>query len=128
MARIAGVTVPNKRAEIALTYIFGIGLTRSNKILEESGIDKNVRINILSEEDLNKLRSIIKEKFIVEGDLRREKMLAIRRLRENGSYRGTRHTKRLPARGQSSRRNSRTVRGNVKKSVGSGRKPSAQKT
>ncbi|HPA25799.1 MAG TPA: 30S ribosomal protein S13 [bacterium] len=129
MARIAGINLPNdKRIEIGLTYIFGIGLTESKKILAMTKIDGNIRVKDLSEEQLNVLRQKIEKEYRVEGDLRRDILSNIKRLREIGSYRGSRHAKNLPARGQSTRRNCRTVRGNVRKSVGSGRKPSAQKT
>lgn len=129
MARIAGVNLPNdKRTEIGLTYIFGIGLTESKKILVATKIDGNIRVKDLSEEQLNILRQKIEKELRVEGDLRRDILSNIKRLKEIGSYRGSRHSKNLPSRGQSTRRNCRTVRGNVRKSVGSGRKPSAQKT
>lgn len=128
MARVAGVTLPNKRTEIALTYIHGVGLSRSKKILAETKIDKDKRVNDLTEDEIDVLRNYIKEQYIVEGDLKREKILAIRRLQENKSYRGLRHSKRLPVRGQSTRRNSRTVKGNSRTTVGSGRKSAGQKT
>lgn len=129
MARIAGVNLPNdKRTEVGLTYIFGIGLTESKKILAATKIDGNIRVKDLSEEQLNKLRQKIEKELRVEGDLRRDILSNIKRLKEIGSYRGSRHYKNLPVRGQSTRRNCRTVRGNVRKSVGSGRKPAAQKT
>ncbi len=129
MARISGVNLPNnKRAEIGLTYIFGIGRNRSNKILDELKIDKNKRIKDLDDNEINKLRQKIEKEFTVEGDLRREIMGNIKRLKEIGCYRGSRHIKGLPARGQKTRKNSRTVRGNKKQTVGSGRKSSIQKT
>ncbi len=128
MARIAGVNLPkDKRVEIGLTYIFGIGRSRSNKILAELKIDKNKRVKDLTDEEVNKLRKAI-EKYNVEGELRTDILNNIKRLKEISSYRGSRHTKSLPARGQSTRRNSRTVRGNKRKTVGTGRKPAAQKT
>lgn len=129
MARIAGVNLPNeKRIEVGLTYIFGIGLTQSKKILSACKVNPDIRVKDLPEEQLNSLRQKIEKEYRVEGDLRRDILSNIKRLKEIGSYRGSRHTKGLPARGQSTRRNNRTVRGNVRKSVGSGRKPAAQKT
>lgn len=129
MARIAGVNLPNeKRTEIGLTYIFGIGLSESKKILQITKINGDIRVKDLTEEQLNLLRQKIEKEYRVEGDLRRDILSNIKRLKEIGSYRGSRHAKGLPARGQSTRRNNRTVRGNTRRSVGSGRKPSAQKT
>lgn len=130
MARIAGVTLPNtKRAEIALTYIYGIGLTNSRKILEELKIDPNTRAKDLTEPQVNDIRKTIeKNGFLIEGELRREVLSNIKRLKEISSYRGSRHSKGLPSRGQSTKTNTRTVRGNVRKTAGSGRKASAQKT
>jgi len=127
--RIAGVTIPNeKRAEIALTYIFGIGRNQSNTILKSAEINPDTRIKNLSEEQVNKLRVIIEKKHKVEGDLKREIIGNIRRLKEINCYRGSRHIKKLPARGQRTKTNNRTVRGNVRKTSVSGRKQSAQKT
>jgi small subunit ribosomal protein S13 len=127
--RISGVTIPNnKRAEIALTYIFGIGRPKSNKILKSAGVDPNTRVSALKEEEINKLRVIIEKNEKVEGDLKREIIGNIKRLKEIGSYRGTRHAKNLPVRGQRTKTNNRTVRGNVRKAAGSGRRPAAQKT
>ena len=129
MARIAGVQLPNdKRIEIGLTYIYGIGENLSNEILDQVGINKDIRVKDLSPEDENKLKEIIEKSNKVEGDLRRDRMMNIKRLKEAGTYRGSRHEKGLPARGQSTKRNSRTVRGNVRKTAGSGRKASAEKT
>jgi len=124
MARIAGVNIPDKkRIEIALTYIYGIGRSLSNKILAETNINSDVRTEKLTEEQLNKLRGIIEgRRFKIEGDLRREKMMNIKRLKEIGSYRGIRHIKGLPVRGQQTRTNTRTVRGNVRKTMGSGKR------
>lgn len=128
MARIAGVQLPvNKKIEYGLTYIYGIGLTVSNKILETAKVDKAKRVKDLSEEEVNKIRDLVKQ-YVVEGDLRREIMANVRRLREIGSYRGIRHSRRLPVRGQRTKTNSRTVRGNVRKTMGSGRKDANQKT
>jgi len=127
--RIAGVTIPNeKRVEVSLTYIFGIGLVMSQKILKQANVDVDKRVKDLSEEEVNKLRVIIEKQYRVEGDLRRDVASNIKRLKEIGSYRGSRHSKGLPTRGQRTKTNNRTVRGNVKKTAGSGRKMSAQKT
>ncbi|MBI2625210.1 MAG: 30S ribosomal protein S13 [Candidatus Nealsonbacteria bacterium] len=129
MPRIAGVNIPeNKRIEIALTYIYGIGRSLSAKILKEANIDFNLRASQLNAEQTNKLKDIIEKKHIVEGDLRRELMMSIKRLKDIGSWRGVRHIKKLPVRGQRTRTNTRTVRGNVRKTVGSGRKPPAEPT
>lgn len=128
MVRIAGVNIPdNKRIEIALTYIFGVGLSISQRILAESGIDPNTRTKDLSNEDANKLREEIEKSVRVEGELRHAVKMNIKRLREIGCYRGTRHQKGLPVRGQRTKTNTRTVRGNVRKTMGSGRR-SAEKT
>ncbi|MFZ5559764.1 MAG: 30S ribosomal protein S13 [Patescibacteria group bacterium] len=124
MARIAGVNIPDKKTiEIALTYIYGIGRFLSNKILSETGINPNIRTEKLTEEQLNKLRQIIESrKFKIEGELKREKMMNIKRLKEIGCYRGIRHIKGLPVRGQQTKTNTRTVRGNVRKTMGSGKR------
>jgi len=128
--RIAGVNLPNdKRAEIALTYIYGIGRTRSNAILAEAKVDKDKRIKDLKEEEANALRLIIEKKYTLEGDLRREVQSNIKRLKEINSYRGSRHAKHLPARGQRTKTNSRTIRGNKRITMGSGKnKAAGQKT
>jgi len=127
--RIAGVTIPNdKRVEIALTYIFGIGRPAAIKILKQSNLNPDTRVKDLDEEAVNRLRNLIEKNYRVEGDLRREIIGNIKRLKEIGSYRGSRHAKKLPVRGQRSKTNSRTARGNVRKTMGSGRKPTAQKT
>ena len=130
MARIAGVTLPkDKRIEIALTYIFGIGLTTSQKMLKITGLDGNIRVKDLTEAEVNKLRDAIeKGGNKIEGDLKRDVLANIKRLKEIGSYRGNRHARHLPARGQRTKTNNRTLRGNVRKTAGSGRKSSAQKT
>ncbi|MDD2753469.1 MAG: 30S ribosomal protein S13 [Candidatus Portnoybacteria bacterium] len=128
MPRIAGVNIPdNKRIEIALTYVFGIGRTSSNKILSQAKVDPNIRANKLTAEEINRLRDIIEKGLRVEGELRRERMMNIKRLRDIGSYRGGRHAKGLPVRGQRTKTNTRTVRGNVRKTMGSGRR-AAEKT
>jgi len=127
--RIAGITIPNeKRVEVALTYVFGIGRSASNKILAKANISPDARVKDLEEKDVNALRGIIEKEYRVEGDLRREIMGNIKRLKEIGCYRGLRHSKGLPAHGQRTKTNSRTVRGNVRKTAVSGKKISAQKT
>jgi len=127
--RISGITIPNeKRVIISLTYIYGIGLTTSTKILAKAKIDPSTRVKDLKEDEISKIRTIIEKELKTEGDLRREVMGNIKRLREINCYRGTRHAKNLPSRGQRTKTNSRTVRGNVRKTSGSGRKASAQKT
>jgi small subunit ribosomal protein S13 len=123
MARIAGVTLPsNKRLDIALQYIYGIGKMASSKIITESGVDGSIRVKDLSEAQANTIRDIVEKTYRVEGELRREVMSNIKRLKEIGTYRGTRHSKTLPARGQRTRTNSRTVRGNVRRTMGSGKR------
>ena len=112
MACIAGVDLPrDKRVEIGLTYIYGIGLSSSQRILKETGVNPDARIKDLSEDDLGKIRDYIDKNFTVEGDLRREVSLNIKRLVEIGCYRGIRHRKGLPVRGQSSKTNARTRKG-----------------
>ena len=112
MARIAGVDLPNnKRVEIGLTYIYGIGLPTAKKIISETGVDPDTRVKDLSESDVAKLREYIEHHLHVEGDLRSEVNLSIKRLIEIGCYRGVRHRKGLPVRGQSSKRNARTRKG-----------------
>ena len=112
MARIAGVDLPNdKRVEIGLTYIYGIGLTTSKKILAETGVNPDVRVKDLSEEDISKLREYIDHNLQVEGDRRRAIAFDIKRLVEIGSFRGSRHKKGLPVRGQRSKTNARTRKG-----------------
>ena len=129
MARIASVTLPNdKRVEIGLTYIYGIGRTLANKILTEAKISPDVRVKDLKDEQVARLREIIEKKYRVEGELKREVLLNIKRLKEIDSYRGLRHSRHLPVRGQRTKTNTRTVRGNVRRTMGSGRKPTAQKT
>ena len=112
MARIAGVDLPkDKRIEIALTYVYGIGRTTATKILEETGINPDIRVKDLTDEDEAKLRDVIDAKYLVEGDLRRQTALDIKRLTEIGCYRGLRHRKGLPVRGQRSKTNARTRKG-----------------
>ncbi len=123
MARIAGVTLPaNKRIEVGLTYIFGIGSVTAKKIVAASGIDPSIRVKDLTETQANKLREIVEKQHRVEGELRREVLSNIKRLKDIGAYRGSRHIKSLPARGQRSKTNSRTVRGNVRRTMGSGKR------
>ena len=129
MPRIAGVNIPDgKRIEIALTYIYGIGRTLSNRILAQAKINPDTRANQLSVEEINRLRELIEKNLKVEGELRRERLMNVKRLKDIGSYRGGRHIKGLPVRGQRTKTNTRTVRGNVRKTMGSGRKMSAEKT
>ncbi|MFM2194396.1 MAG: 30S ribosomal protein S13 [Candidatus Limnocylindrus sp.] len=112
MARIAGVDIPReKRVEVALTYIFGIGLTTSQKILVQTSIDPDTRVRDLTEDQVNRLREVIDKGRKVEGDLRREIAMNIKRLIEVGTYRGTRHRKNLPSRGQRTKTNARQRRG-----------------
>lgn len=118
MARISGVDLPkNKRVEIGLTYIYGIGRTSANMILEEAKINPDTRVKDLTEEEVRKLKSIIQAEYKVEGSLRRELAMNIKRLHEIGSYRGIRHRRGLPVRGQRTRTNARAKRG-VRKTVG----------
>ena len=129
MARIAGVNIPDeKRIEIALTYIYGIGLPRSKQILAGLGMSSDTRTKALSEADVNRLKDYIEKNFTIEGELKHQKQMNIKRLKDIGSYRGMRHMRGLPVRGQRTKTNTRTVRGNVRKTMGSGRKPSAEKT
>ena len=123
MARIAGVDIPrNKRVEISLTYIFGIGKTSSQKILAQTGVDPNTRVQDLSESEVGQLRQAIDESFIVEGDLRREVAMNIKRLGEIGCYRGLRHRRHLPVRGQRTKTNARSRKGSKKTVAGRGRR------
>lgn len=129
VARIAGITLPqNKRTLVALQYIHGVGAHRAAQALEKTKIDGTKRVQTLTEEEVNRLREFIEKTFRVEGELRRETLSNIKRLKEIGSWRGTRHIKRLPVRGQRTKTNSRTVRGNVRKTMGSGRVKAGLKT
>ncbi len=122
MARIAGVDIPrNKRIEISLTYIFGVGRTTAKNICKKAGFDPSLRTDILTDDQLVRLRSIIDEDYKVEGDLRRDVSLSIKRLKDLGCYRGLRHRKGLPVRGQSTRQNARTRKG-PKKTVANKKK------
>jgi small subunit ribosomal protein S13 len=128
MARIEGVDIPrNKRVEIALTYIMGIGRPTSKQILTSAQVDPDTRVKDLSEEQLNAIREYISQNVTVEGDLRRDVQLNIKRLIEIGSYRGKRHRMHLPARGQRTRTNSRTRKGPKKTVAGRGRRRGAKK-
>ena len=128
MARIAGVNIPNeKRVEVSLTYIKGIGLSSSKKILKETGINSDTRVKNLSDPEVNKIREIIEKNYRVEGDMIREVTSDIKRLKEIGSYRGVRHKVGLPVRGQRTKTNARTKKGQ-KVTIGSGRKKPAAKT
>lgn len=127
--RIAGVTIPNeKRIDISLTYIYGIGNSRAKKILAEVKIDPATKVKDLKEEEANRLREQVEKKNTVEGDLRREVASNIKRLKEIGCYRGLRHSRNLPCRGQRTKTNSRTVRGNKRVTMGSGRSKAGLKT
>ena len=120
--RILGITIPNeKRLEIGLTSLYGVGISRARKILKEVDIEYSKKSKDLTPEEENKIRKIVEE-LKIEGNLKREISANIKRLKDIKSYRGTRHTKRLPARGQRTKTNSRTVRGNVRKTMGSGRR------
>jgi len=129
MARIAGVTLPNhKHIAVALTAIYGIGHARANEILRKAQIESTTKTKDLSESQVNDIRDIVEKAHRVEGDLRREVLGNIKRLREIQSYRGLRHAKRLPVRGQRTKTNSRTIRGNVRRTMGSGRVKAGAKT
>jgi len=129
MPRIAGINIPeNKRIEVALTYIYGIGLSLSRKILTQAQIDFSRRASELKPEEINKLKEIIEKSYKIEGELKREITNNIKRLKEIGCWRGLRHIKKLPARGQRTRTNTRTIRGNVRKTMGSGRRPPPEPT
>lgn len=123
MARIAGVNIPSqKQIKIALTYIYGIGQSLSEEILSKANIDSQRKAQDLSSEEVNRLKKIIEKDYQVEGELRRKRMMSLKRLKDINCWRGIRHKKGLPVRGQRTRSNSRTVRGNVRKTVSSSRK------
>jgi small subunit ribosomal protein S13 len=127
MARISGVNIPlNKRVEIGLTYIYGIGRSTSNKLLTETGIEADRKVRDLTEEEVVKLRDLIDNSVVVEGDLRRERSQAIKRLQEIGSYRGLRHRRGLPVRGQNTKTNARTRKGPKRMQV-AGKKKAGKK-
>jgi small subunit ribosomal protein S13 len=123
MARIIGVNIPDeKRIDIGLTYIYGVGPSLAKKILQGANISADKKVKDLTKEDISTLKGYIEKNYKVEGDLRRDLMVNIKRLKDINSWRGSRHTKKLPVRGQTTRINSRTARGNVRRTVGSGRK------
>jgi small subunit ribosomal protein S13 len=123
MARIAGVTIPaQKRIIIGLQYIYGVGQTRAKAVLKKAGVSEDVRVKDLTADQENNIRTIVEKEFRVEGELRREVLGNIKRLKDISSRRGLRHTKKLPVRGQRTKSNSRTTRGNVRKTAGSGRR------
>ncbi len=129
MPRIAGVNIPeNKQILIALTYIYGIGRSLAWKILQQVGINPQKKARELTSDETNRLKEIIEKNYKIEGELRRIVMANIKRLKDIGCWRGMRHIKGLPVRGQRTRTNTRTVRGNVRKTVGSGRKPPPEPT
>jgi len=129
MPRIAGVNIPEKKHILySLPYIYGIGLSLAKKILQEANIDPFKEAGKLTQEELDRLKNIVEKRYKVEGELRREVIMNIKRLKEIGSWRGIRHQKGLPVRGQRTRCNSRTVRGNIRRTVSSGhKKPPAPK-
>ena len=127
--RIASTNIPNeKKIAYALPYIYGIGQSLAKKILKAAEIDGNISTKDLTTEQQDKLRAVVEKTYKTEGDLRREIASNIKMLKDIKCYRGIRHMKHLPARGQNTKRNSRTVRGNTRKTMGSGRKPAGQKT
>ena len=127
MARIAGVDLPrHKRSFIALTYIYGIGVSRSTRILEEANVDPMKKIQDLGEDEVNRIRQVIENEGLVEGDLRKEVSMSIKRLIEIGSYRGNRHRRNLPVRGQRTHTNARTRQGPRKGTVANKKKASAK--
>jgi small subunit ribosomal protein S13 len=129
MPRVAGVNIPdNKKIDVSLTYIYGIGRSLANEILEKAGIDNKIKTSEATKEELSKIRKIIEKDYKVEGELKREKRENIGRLKRIDCYRGRRHKKGLPVRGQRTKTNSRTVRGNVRRTAGSGRKAAPQAT
>ena len=129
MPRIVGINIPEKKhIEVALTYIYGIGRSLSRDILKLTNIPFNKNAGSLTAEEVSRLKEVIEKKHKTEGDLRRQIMLNVKRLKDIGAWRGIRHVKKLPVRGQQTKTNTRTVRGNVRKTVGSGRKTAAQVT
>ncbi|MGA9532257.1 MAG: 30S ribosomal protein S13 [Anaerolineales bacterium] len=128
MARIEGVDLPrDKRVEVGLTYIYGIGRSTSNSVLEAAGVDRDTRVRDLTENEITALREYINQNLMVEGDLRRERQMNIKRLIEIGCYRGLRHRRNLPVRGQRTRTNARTRKGPKKTVAGRGRRRGAKK-
>lgn len=127
--RIAGINLPKeKKIGVALAYLYGIGPTLSVKILSQAKVDANIRTKDLSSEQEDKVRALVEKNYKVEGDLRREVLSNVKRLKDIKCYRGVRHMKHLPVHGQRTKTNSRTVRGNVRKTMGSGKKPAGLKT
>lgn len=123
MARIAGITLPaNKRVIVALTYIYGVGPSTAKKVLKQAGVSEDIRTKDLTDDQANKIRELVEKGRRVEGDLRREVLGNIKRLKDIGCNRGLRHIKHLPVRGQRTKTNSRTVRGNVRRTTGSGKR------
>jgi len=123
MARIAGVNIPlNKRIVIALTYVYGVGPNTAKSVLKQAKVDESIRTKDLTEDQVKAIRDILEKGRRLEGDLRRDVLSNVKRLKEIGSYRGSRHAKHLPVRGQRTKSNSRTIRGNVRKTQGSGRR------
>lgn len=126
--RIAGTEIPNeKKLSVALTYIYGIGRTKAVKILDQAGISADKKAAQLSGDDTNKLRALIENDPLIDGSLQRTVVLNIKRLKDIGSYRGSRHARGLPVRGQRTKTNSRTRRGNVRKTMGSGKRKEEKK-
>jgi small subunit ribosomal protein S13 len=129
MPRIAGVNIPeNKQIKIGLSYIYGIGPVNSLKVLAMAKIDPTRKSADLNQEEILRLKEIIEKNYKIEGELRREIMMNVKRLKDINCWRGVRHIKGLPVRGQRTKTNNRTIRGNVRKTVGSGRKPAAEPT
>ncbi len=129
MIRIAGTNIPDEKCiEISLTYIFGVGLSTSQKVLSGLGIDPTIRTKDISKVDADKIRDMIEKNYRIEGELRHERKMNVRRLKEIGCYRGLRHQVGLPSRGQRTKTNNRTVRGNKRVTAGSGKAGSASKT
>ena len=126
--RLFGVNIPDeKRVEIALTYVHGIGQARAEKLVQELGFDKSKRTKDLSQDEMAKIKTAIESKYKIEGELRQDVRQDINRLKNIKSYKGIRHSRRLPVRGQSTKRNSRTIRGNVRNTMGSGRRKLTRK-
>ena len=128
MARISGVNIPdNKRIEIALTYIYGIGLALSKLVLKTTGVSPDKRTKDLTSDEINKIQGVVEKNYQVEGELRRQILGNIKRMKETGTWRGIRHARKLPVHGRT-KTNSRTLRGNIRKTMGSGRRPPATPT
>jgi len=129
MTRIAGINIPDKKKiEYALSYIYGVGLYGARSLVNQAKINPAKRADELTQDEINRLREILEKNYRIEGDLRREIMMNIKRLKDVGTYRGFRHMRGLPVRGQRTKTNSRTRRGNVRKTMGSGRKTAASPT